>query len=140
MYYSEKLKAVIPHEWKEDGTYPEWPDDAILMTDDEYNKYWVTQPPSGKMLGVVDGRLAWVDLPPLSPEELLFQAVEKKAALTRDANDFINTKQWPSKVALGRLKDAEKAQFNLWLDYLDAIDAIDTSKPKSIKWPEAPTP
>lgn len=40
------------------------------------------------------------------------------------ANDYINTRQWPSKLALGRLSDAEKALFNQWLDYLDEIEAV----------------
>ncbi|EFE7987505.1 tail fiber assembly protein, partial [Escherichia coli] len=42
-------------------------------------------------------------------------------------NDYINSKQWPGKAALGRLKDAEKVQYNMWLDYLDALEAVDTS-------------
>ena len=138
MYYSETFKGFMPDQWKDDGTYKEWPQDAILMTDDEVETYWGKSAPAGKMLGVVDGRLSWVDLPPPSPEEALFQAEEKKAALAREANDIINSKQWPSKLALGRLKDAEKEQFISWLDYLDAIEAVDTSTAPDIEWPPAP--
>ena len=32
----------------------------------------------------------------------------------------------------------ELAQYNLWLDYLDALDAIDTSKAPDITWPTPP--
>lgn len=138
MYYSEKLKGFMPDAWKNDGTYKEWPEDAILMTDEEIELYWTKVAPAGKKLGAVDGRLAWVDLPPPSREELLYQAKEKKAALIREANDYMNSKQWPGKAALGRMKDAEKAQYIIWLDYLDALEAIDTSSASEVAWPTSP--
>ncbi|HAI5538111.1 TPA: tail fiber assembly protein [Escherichia coli] len=53
-------------------------------------------------------------------------------------NDYINSKQWPGKAALGRLKDTEKVQYNMWLDYLDALEAVDTSSVPDINWPESP--
>ncbi len=31
----------------------------------------------------------------------------------------MNSKQWPGKAAIGRLKGEELAQYNLWLDYLE---------------------
>ncbi|WP_097492519.1 tail fiber assembly protein [Escherichia coli] len=138
MYYSDTLKGFIPDEWKEDGTYKEWPEDAILMTDEEIETYWTKVPPTGKELGVVDGRLAWVDLPPPSREELLYQAKEKKAALIREANDYMNSKQWPGKAAIGRLRGDELTQYNAWLDYLDALELVDTSSAPDIEWPTPP--
>lgn len=54
------------------------------------------------------------------------------------ANDYINSKQWPGKAALGRLKDEEKEQYNLWLDYHDALEVVDTSSAPDINWPESP--
>jgi len=62
---------------------------------------------------------------------------EKKARIDA-ANDYMNDRQWPGKVALGRLKDEEKAQYILWLDYLDALEAVDTSSAPDINWPTAP--
>lgn len=54
------------------------------------------------------------------------------------ANEFMNSKQWPGKAAMGRLNDVEKEQYNAWLDYLDALEAIDTSTAPDIVWPTAP--
>ncbi|ECE9830050.1 TPA: tail fiber assembly protein [Salmonella enterica subsp. enterica serovar Montevideo] len=54
------------------------------------------------------------------------------------ANDYINSKQWPGKAAIGRLKVDELAHYNLWLDYLDALEAVDTSSAPDIKWPTPP--
>ncbi|MFG1163879.1 MULTISPECIES: tail fiber assembly protein, partial [Enterobacteriaceae] len=40
--------------------------------------------------------------------------------------------------AMGRLKDAEKVQYNAWLDYLDALEMVDTSGAPDIEWPTPP--
>ncbi|MDV1270306.1 tail fiber assembly protein, partial [Citrobacter freundii] len=62
---------------------------------------------------------------------------EKQSRIDQ-ANDYMNNKQWPGKSALGRMKDTEKGQYNLWLDYLDALEAVDTSSAPDIKWPTPP--
>ena len=54
------------------------------------------------------------------------------------ANDVMNRKQWPGKAAIGRLKGDELAQYNLWLDYLDALEAVDISRAPDITWPVPP--
>ena len=54
------------------------------------------------------------------------------------ANEFMNSKQWPGKAAMGRLNDVEKEQYNAWLDYLDALELVDTSSAPDIEWPEEP--
>ncbi|MBM6611252.1 tail fiber assembly protein [Citrobacter portucalensis] len=62
-------------------------------------------------------------------------AEAEKQRLITGANEFINNRQWPSKLALKRLSDEEKMQFNKWLDYLDELEALD---PTSGNWPEMP--
>ncbi|STP21007.1 tail fiber assembly protein [Escherichia coli] len=47
--------------------------------------------------------------------------------MINQVNEYINSKQWPGKAAIGRLKGEELAQYNLWLDYLDALELVDTS-------------
>ncbi|OZU14665.1 hypothetical protein CCO49_23710 [Salmonella enterica subsp. arizonae serovar 47:z4,z23:-] len=51
----------------------------------------------------------------------------------------MNSKQWPGKVAIGRLKGDELVQYNFWLDYLDEVTAVDTSTAPDISWPPVPT-
>ncbi|WP_227673972.1 tail fiber assembly protein [Klebsiella sp. WP8-S18-ESBL-06] len=65
-------------------------------------------------------------------------AAEKQARIDQ-ANSYINNKQWPGKAAMGRLKELEKEQYNLWLDYLDALEAVDISSAPAICWPVKPT-
>lgn len=62
---------------------------------------------------------------------------EKQARISQ-ANEYMNSKQWPGKAVIGRLKGEELAQYNLWLDYLDALEAVDTSSSPDIKWPTPP--
>ncbi|EHH7717723.1 tail fiber assembly protein, partial [Escherichia coli] len=80
----------------------------------------------------------WVMRPEPTQDELIANAEAKKQYLIEQANNYINSKQWPGKVALGRLKDSEKEQYNLWLDYLDELEAIDTSAAPDITWPSQP--
>jgi len=63
--------------------------------------------------------------------------VERQSRI-QQANDYMNNRQWPGKAVIGRLKGDELAQYNLWLDYLDALEALDTSTAPDIKWPEPP--
>ncbi|MEG6401370.1 tail fiber assembly protein [Enterobacter kobei] len=71
-------------------------------------------------------------------DELVQKAEILKQALISDANNYIDSNQWPSKLALGRLSDADKQLFNEWLDYLDALESVDPSKAPEIVWPVSP--
>lgn len=115
-----------------------WHND-ITEVDDEIAAEFMQSPPTGKVrIAGDDGIPAWVDIPPPTHDELIAQANVQKASLINAANAFINSKQWPGKAAIGRLKADELAQYNLWLDYLDALEAVDTSTAPDIDWPEMP--
>ena len=68
-------------------------------------------------------------------EDLIAAAENERQSRIDAANDFMNRKQWPGKAAIGRLKGDELAQYNLWLDYLEALEAVDTSSAPDINWP-----
>ncbi|WP_412097173.1 tail fiber assembly protein [Citrobacter braakii] len=115
------------------------PPNSVEISTDIYNKFVGVTWPEGKILGADNsGGPAWVDAPPLTREEELAAADSKKQALIDQANEYMNRKQWPGKAAMGRLRDEEKAQYNTWLDYLDALDAVDTSSAPDIDWPIPP--
>ncbi|EJG9558350.1 tail fiber assembly protein [Escherichia coli] len=139
-YFIPSVPTFIPESWKTDGTYTaeNWPSDAVLLTEKETAAYWMIDPPEGKRLGVLKGKPAWVDIPPLTPEELIRAAECEKQQFIKAANDFINNQQWPGKAVIGRLKGDELVQYNLWLDYLDALNAVDTSTAPDIDWPLKP--
>ncbi len=70
--------------------------------------------------------------------EIVIAAEAEKQLRIDWANEFINSKQWPGKAAIDCLKGEELAQYNLWLDYLDALELVDTSSAPDIEWPTPP--
>ncbi|WP_343100225.1 tail fiber assembly protein, partial [Escherichia coli] len=116
-----------------------WPDDALAVSDDVYNEFAINTPPDDKIrVAGKNGLPTWALIPPPSYEELIQQAESERQLLLNQANEYMNSKQWPGKAAIGRLKGEELAQYNLWLDYLDALELIDTSSAPDIEWPTPP--
>ena len=112
-----------------------FPDDAVQL-DDEMAAEFIRPAPEGKYLSAGnDGYPEWADIPPLTPDDLVAQADKEKGQLIDQANTYMNSKQWPGKAVIGRLKDEELAQYNNWLDYLDELEAVDTSAAPDIAWP-----
>ncbi|MGV4260927.1 tail fiber assembly protein [Citrobacter freundii] len=116
----------------------DWPIDGVDVDESVFATYTGTAP-SGKMMGSDEnGYPAWISTPPLTHEQQIVIAENEKASLIAEANSFMNSKQWPGKAAIGRLKGDELAQYNLWLDYLDELEAVNTSAAPDIEWPGKP--
>lgn len=83
----------------------------------------------------------WItDLPYIpTHEDYVREAEMEQKRLIADANNYINNKQWPSKLAMQRLSNSEKIKFNLWLDYTDALDALNLDTAPDIEWPLVPS-
>ncbi|HDV3818606.1 TPA: tail fiber assembly protein [Escherichia coli] len=136
--WSAKHLAFFPESWLSSYEAAGWDlSDLIDVNDDVYMSF-TSPPPSGKTLGAKGGMPAWVDIPPPTHDELVATAEAEKQQRIEQANEFMNGKQWPGKAAIGRLKGEELANYNLWLDYLDALEAVDTSKSPNITWPVPP--
>ncbi|ELP4027330.1 tail fiber assembly protein [Escherichia coli] len=100
---------------------------------------FMVEPPQGKVrIAGEDGLPMWADIAPPTHEELIEITESERQLLINQANEYMNSKQWPGKAAIGRLKGDELAQYNLWLDYLDALELIDTSGAPDIEWPTPP--
>ncbi|WP_423776815.1 tail fiber assembly protein [Citrobacter freundii] len=129
-FYPIEMKA----EYLANGSLPS---DVIEVSDSVRNEYNFS-PPEGKQLSSSQNMPVWIDIPPATREELIAAAERKKQQRIIAANDFMNSKQWQGKAAIGRLKGGELTQYNLWLDYLDALDGVDTSSAPDIEWPMPP--
>lgn len=134
--FSAKTLAFYPAEQKQTyidaGTLP----NDVIEVEDTVRDTYNAQPPAEKVLGVDgNGNPAWVNLP---LEQLIAKAQATKANRIDAANNYMNGKQWPGKAALGRLKGDELTQYGLWLDYLDALEAVDTSTAPDVAWPRVP--
>ncbi|HHA1189391.1 TPA: tail fiber assembly protein [Enterobacter roggenkampii] len=129
------------------------PDDAVVITDEQHLSLISGMNDGGRRVYIgTDGELTLSDSKPsqwhtwdsetnewvISADAQIKLADNEKSRLIQQANDYINSKQWPGKAAMGRLKDAEKVQYNAWLDYLDALEAVDTSTAPDIAWPTPP--
>ncbi|EPD0791078.1 TPA: tail fiber assembly protein, partial [Escherichia coli] len=91
-----------------------------------------------KIVSNQEGYPVLTEQPPLSKENLIALVELKKRKLINEANEHMNSRQWPGKAAIGRLKGEELAQYNLWLDYLDALELVDPSSAPDIEWPTPP--
>nr|WP_261289423.1 tail fiber assembly protein [Escherichia coli] len=110
-----------------------WPDDAVEVDEQVYIEF-SGLPPKGKIrIAGENGFPAWSEIPPPTHEEQIAAAELKKQQLINQSNEYMNTKQWPGKAAIGRLKGEELAQYNLWLDYLDALGFM-MMKAYSLRW------
>ena len=129
------------------------PEDAVVITHEQHVSLISSMNDGERRVYIgTDGELTLSDSKPsqwhtwdsdtnewvISTDAQIKLADDEKSRLTQGANDYINSKQWPGKAAMGRLSDSEKAQYNLWLDYLDELEAVDTSTAPDIIWPEAP--
>ncbi len=114
-----------------------WPEDAKEVSDELFYQY-SQNPPKGKIRSHADGLPIWEDVPPMTEAELILKNKNEKQLRIDEANNYMNGKQWPGKAAIGRLKGEELAQYNLWLDYLDALELVDTSSAPDIEWPTPP--
>ncbi|MEM7922876.1 tail fiber assembly protein [Morganella morganii] len=136
--YSAKTNCFYPIEMKESyensGT---WPDFGVEVNDDVFSEFAGSEPPRGKMRGSdKKGYPCWVDIPPLTHEEHIEIAERKKQNLIVEVTQ--ETEILRAKLALGRIKEDEKALLNAWLDYLDGLEAVDASTAPDIIWPVKP--
>ncbi|WP_264384618.1 tail fiber assembly protein [Siccibacter colletis] len=151
MRYSPSLNGFYP----ENNDYPNLPKDVMIIPDELYLELLNGQA-AGKVITPHANKKGYPFLtaqpepsssiaPVTRPADTAAQsdATEKeaeqmKSSLRSYANGFINERQWPSRLALGRLSEEEKAAFNSWLDYLDALESVDTSSAPEISWPAQP--
>lgn len=133
MYFSKAINGFIPQEWIDDGTYAKLPADAVELTDSEVAKFYKSVPPVGKELGVIDGRLAWVDLPPATIEELIADAEQKRAQLRAVADSEIGWRQ--DAVSGGIATEEEAADLAAWAKYRVLLMRVNTAAPA---WPTLP--
>ncbi|EUL35522.1 TPA: tail assembly chaperone [Enterobacter asburiae] len=110
--------------------------DLVEVTQDTYDKFLAGSKTQLMVPG--DNGPAWADIPPPTHDELVAAAEAEKQQRIDLANEFMNSKQWPGKAAIGRLRSDELTQYNLWLDYLDEVESVNVDDPQNIIWPQRP--
>ena len=135
--FSPSVKTFYAQNMIDDGSYNMGlPIDLIDITDEELSAYWKQYPPVGKMLGTIDGRPAWVDLPPLTHEELVASADTKKNQLKVGADSAID---WRQDAVDGNYAEGDEVtKLVEWKKYRVLLMRVDTSKAPDIDWPMVP--
>lgn len=139
-YFVPSVPTFIPQAWKEDGTYSSdaWPVDAVLLEESVTAQFWKQTPPDGKQLGSTNGTPAWVDLPPVSVEQLRASALARRDTLLATAALRIAPLQ--DAADLGDATDADTANLKLWKQYRVAVNRVpdQATFPRTISWPTPP--
>ena len=63
-------------------------------------------------------------------------AEQKKSALLLEAQTTISL--WQTELQLGIISNEDKASLIAWMNYIKAVQAVDTSKASDIIWPDKP--
>ncbi|CZW62627.1 phage tail assembly chaperone gp38 [Enterobacter hormaechei] len=63
-------------------------------------------------------------------------AEQKKSALLLEAQTTISL--WQTELQLGIISNEDKASLIAWMNYIKAVQAVDTSKAPDITWPDTP--
>ncbi|EKN3982780.1 tail fiber assembly protein [Yersinia enterocolitica] len=137
VYFSASAAGFYSEHLITDGSYDDsLPSDVVELTVEETETYKGVNPPDGKMLGAIDGRPAWVDLPPPPHEELIASANAKKSQLKAVADSEIS---WRQDAVDGAYAEAnEVTELAGWKKYRVLLMRIDTSKAPNITWPVSP--
>lgn len=134
--YSAKDNAIYPVELKpsyvDAGT---WPSDGVPITDEMASEF--SERPADKfMVAGEDGLPAWKMEPPVTQEQLIDQANDKRRVLMSEASMNIETLQDAVDFGMATASDEEKLKS--WRKYRVLLSKLDTSKAPDIEWPAKP--
>lgn len=133
--YSIKTKGFYPSDKEAQRIYLDvgtLPDDLLVISDEQYADF--LNPPDG-FYSVFDEN---------GPRTERIPETDYKAAAQRHRDELLDEASlkiaiWQTKLLMGRkLTTDETASLNAWMDYIDAVTAVDTSSAPDIIWPEIP--
>ncbi|MFL1475386.1 tail fiber assembly protein [Pseudomonas grimontii] len=142
VYFSPTTLGFYPADWKDDGTYTDanWPEDAILLTEEQSDPFFRQSPPPGKTIGVYNGLPSWVEIPVYlpTPEEMWASAMAKRDSLLSIA--AIRIAPLEDAVEEDMATAADVALLKKWKQYRIAVNRIDQRPgfPANIDWPVVP--
>ncbi|MEM7925907.1 tail fiber assembly protein [Morganella morganii] len=135
-FFSPSTVSFYPElmldDYRDAGTLP---DDLVSVENEVFAEFSGT-PPDGKVRGVIKGKPAWVDIPPLTAEELIQQAEETKQRLIAEASQ--KTQLWQTQLMLGIITEEDKASLKEWMLHVQEVQAVDPSLGADVVWPTPP--
>lgn len=110
-----------------------WPTDGFDISEEDAAMFNGGNKPTGKMLGMINGSLTWIDEPPLSSERLKADAENMRATARAMADYEIAWRQ--DALDAGIATAEETAALAEWKKYRVLLMRVDTAKPV---WPTPP--
>lgn len=78
----------------------------------------------------------WVTDTDARREVEVCKVATEKSALISEANGI--TQAWQTQLLLGIITDSDKALLTAWMRYIQNLQSIDITEPKSVSWPVKP--
>lgn len=122
---------IITQKFFKDATGKIWCIDIMKMNKDS----WESEIQDG-WVAISKDEADKIANPPPTKAQLIEQAEAQKQFLIAEVNT--ETEMLRAKLALKRIKPDEEALLKAWLDYLDLLEAIDTTLAPDIDWPQKP--
>ena len=111
-----------------------WPTDGVLIAEKEHDALFPL--PENKLIGLVDNKACWVDMPSSTKEQLITVAEKQRLALLKNADEV--TADWRTELMLDEINDEDKARLSAWMAYKREVKAVNISTAPDITWPVPP--
>lgn len=133
--WSPSKNTFIPVALVDDYIAAGWDLPEFVEVDDSVFVEFSGVPPEGKVRGG-ESMPEWVDVPPLTQDELIVQAVQQKSQLSAAVNSEISWRQ--DAVDADIATEDETTELTAWKKYRVLLMRVDTSTAPDITWPEKP--
>ncbi|MDM2750296.1 tail fiber assembly protein [Citrobacter sp. Cs237] len=135
-YYSASNNSFYPLSLKDDyDVVDSWPSDAVAISEKWYN-YLMEGLMKGKLIISNEyGEPILSEPAPLTKQELIQFAENKKEELLREIRE--KTQIWQTQLALGIISDEDRQRLIQWMLHAQQVAVTDTSA-NPVDWPEQP--
>lgn len=135
-YYSASNNSFYPLSLKDDyDVVDSWPSDAVAISEKWYNYLMEGQMKGKLIISNEYGEPILSEPAPLTKQELIQFAENKKEELLREIRE--KTQIWQTQLALGIISDEDRQRLIQWMLHAQQVAVTDTSA-NPVDWPEQP--
>lgn len=135
-YYSASNNSFYPLSLKDDyDVVDSWPSDAVAISEKWYNYLMEGQMKGKLIISNEYGEPILSEPAPLTKQELIQFAENKKEELLREIRE--KTQIWQTQLALGIISDEDRKRLIQWMLHAQQVAVTDTSA-SPVDWPEQP--
>ncbi|HGC6387418.1 TPA: tail fiber assembly protein [Cronobacter dublinensis] len=157
MRFSASTQSFYDDQYELNASKNDMPEDAKSISEDQYRVFFeavnngcrvyldsdtfkVSEPKPDKYYAWNETKRQWILSEAAAQQkqgDSLSEAQSNKSNLLEVAAQSISV--WQTKLLMGRaLTEDETSKLNVWMDYIDAVSAVDTSVAPDINWPVKP--